>query len=103
MTVSSSPKWFSGGYDYQILSKSPYDQSLIQMQALKLYARIMELKVPSVCVCTGIVQAAGFFLAVAHDAFKLAGLAEVKSFLAQDGFIFDVKWAFDSDDQVVSL
>lgn len=42
-------------------------------------------------------------VAVAHDAFKLAGLAEVKSFLAQDGFIFDVKWAFDSDDQVVSL
>ena len=32
-------------------------------------------------------------VAVAHDAFKLAGLAEVKSFLAQDGFIFDVKWA----------
>lgn len=84
ITISTSDRVFSTGFDLQYWGSVPYApfKSLPKFQ--QILARLMTFPMPTMCICTGHTLAAGIQIALAHDFRIMAdgrgkmGLVELK-------------------------
>jgi enoyl-CoA hydratase/carnithine racemase len=67
VTISSHPRVFSSGFNFQFWEKSVENKALSISMMQRLMARLLVLNVANLSVCTGHTVAGGFMLALSHD------------------------------------
>ena len=67
VTISTSPKYFSTGFDLNVLMGDRKLSSPMYMHAQELFGRILSMNCHTIAVTSGHVFAAGLMIAICHD------------------------------------
>ena len=79
VTVNSpKSKAFSAGFDFNAMLKGQHEGVLMPMEMLKVYARILTINIPSMCIVRGHCIAAGMLIACCHDKVIMNGNPKLK-------------------------
>jgi enoyl-CoA hydratase/carnithine racemase len=67
VTLGVGPAVFCSGFDLNFIKKNPMNIGLLAIKFMEMQSKLIQMDLPTICVCNGSAMGPGLFLAATHD------------------------------------